>query len=288
MLCSMTGFARAEDTCEQGDLTWEVRSVNHRYLEIGFRLPEEFRRLEGQLRSQLQSRLTRGKVDCAFRYRLTDVQGAALELNLPLLDSLLVQIHKLNEKLADPAPVRAQDVLAWPGVVQSADRDMESIHAACLELFGKALAQLVDMRMTEGGRTEKILQGKCEEIRSIVRNVRERYPQVLASAREKLQKRAAELLLEVDQARLEQELVYLAQKLDIMEELDRLESHLDEMSSIFARREAAGRRLDFLLQECHREANTLSVKSADVETTRVAVDLKVLVEQMREQVQNVE
>ncbi len=288
MLCSMTGFARVEDTCEQGNLSWEVRSVNHRYLEINFRLPEEVRRLEVPLRSYLQARLARGKIDCAFRYRLTDTQTAALELNTPLLESLLLQIRQVNEKLPDSAPARAMDILAWPGMVQTAERDMKGFHAACSGLFEKAVEQLVGMRATEGERTEKILQDKCAEVRSIVRKVRARYPQVLAAIREKLQQRVGELRGEVDQTRLEQELVYLAQKLDVMEELDRLESHLDEMSSIFACQGATGRRLDFLMQEFHREANTLAAKSADTETTQAAVDLKVLIEQMREQVQNVE
>lgn len=288
MLHSMTGFARVEDTSELGDLVWEVRSVNHRYLDISFRLPEEFRRLELSLRKHLQARFTRGKIDCAFRYRFTDVQSAALELNRPLLDCLLVQIQQLNEKLSDPAPVRASDVLAWPGVVQSAERDMQAFHAACTRLFEKAVDQLADTRSAEGARIEAILLDKCAEVRSIVTAVRNRYPQVLASVREKLQQRAGELLHELDPVRLEQELVFLAQKLDIMEELDRLQSHLDEMASIFASRDVSGRRLDFLIQEFHREANTLSSKSADLETTRAAVDLKVLIEQMREQVQNIE
>lgn len=288
MLCSMTGFARVEDTCEQGNLCWEVRSVNHRYLDISFRLPEEVRRLEARLRSHLQDRLARGKVDCVFRYRMAEVQAAALELNRPLLDSLVQQICRVNEKLPVSAPVTATDILAWPGMIQAVEGDRESFHAACFSLFEQAVGQLVDMRAAEGRRIEKILQGKCAEVRSIVRDVRTRHPQALASIREKLQQRIEELLEGVDQARFEQELVYLAQKMDIMEELDRLDSHLDEMASIFAGQEAVGRRLDFLMQEFHREANTLAAKSADAETTQAAVDLKVLIEQMREQVQNVE
>lgn len=288
MLCSMTGFARVEDTCEQGNLCWEVRSVNHRYLDINFRMPEEVRRLEARLRSHLQDQLARGKVDCVFRYRMAEVQAAALELNRPLLDSLVQQICRVNEKLSVSAPVTATDILAWPGMIQAVEDDRESFHAACFGLFEKAVGQLVDMRAAEGRRIEKILQDKCAEVRSIVQDVRARRPQALASIREKLQQRIEELLEGADQARFEQELVYLAQKMDITEELDRLDSHLDEMTSIFACQEAVGRRLDFLMQEFHREANTLAAKSADVETTQAAVDLKVLIEQMREQVQNVE
>ena len=288
MLCSMTGFARVENTCRQGNLCWEVRSVNHRYLDVNFRLPEEVRRLEPRLRNHLQGRLGRGKIDCVFRYRMTESQTAALELNTPLLDSLVQQIRNVNEKLPTSAPVTATDILAWPGMIQAVEDDRESFHAACFSLFEETIGQLVDMRAAEGRRIEKILQDKCAEVQSIVRDVRVRHPQALASIREKLQQRVEELLEGVDQARFEQELVYLAQKMDIMEELDRLDSHLEEMASIFECQEATGRRLDFLMQEFHREANTLAAKSADVETTQAAVDLKVLIEQMREQVQNVE
>lgn len=288
MLCSMTGFARVEDTCEQGNLVWELRSVNHRYLEINFRLPEEVRRLETQLRKYLQTKLARGKVDCVLRYQLADSQTAVLELNEPLLESLIQQITYVNSKLPEYALPKAMDMLAWPGVVHTAQADMESFHAACFEFFKNAVNQLTDMRSTEGQRIEKILQEKCAEIETIVKQVRDRQPQVLVAIKEKLQLRIEELTVELDQNRFEQELVYLAQKLDIAEELDRLESHLSEMSSIFERKEPIGRRLDFLMQEFHREANTLASKSADVETTQASVNLKVLIEQMREQVQNVE
>ena len=288
MLRSMTGFARVEDTSEQGNLSWEVRSVNHRYLDISFRLPEEIRRLEVQLRNHLQNRLARGKIDCVFRYRMAETQTAELELNEPLLDSLLLQIRRVNEKLSESAPVAPADILAWPGMIQAVESDRENFHTACFSLFERAVEQLADTRATEGRRIEKILQDKCYEIRSIVRSVRARHPQVLASIREKLQQRIEELMEAVDQSRFEQELVYLAQKMDSVEELDRLDSHLDEMSSIFACQEATGRRLDFVMQEFNREANTLAAKSADVETSQAAINLKVLIEQMREQVQNVE
>ena len=288
MLCSMTGFAREEDTCEQGSLTWELRSVNHRYLEINFRLPEEMRRLETQLRKQLQSRLARGKVDCVLRYQFADTQAAVLELNKPLLDSLVQQITQVHNKLPEYQPTKAMDILAWPGVVHTAQTDMESFRTVCLELFKSTKDQLVEMRSTEGQRIAMMLRERCAEIESSVTKVRHRRPQVLAAIREKLQQRIEELVSEVDQNRLEQELVYISQKLDVAEELDRLESHLSEMASIFDRKDATGRRLDFLMQEFNREANTLGSKSADIETTQASVDLKVLIEQMREQVQNVE
>lgn len=288
VLCSMTGFARVEDTCEQGSLSWELRSVNHRYLEVGFRLPDEVRGLEPQFRSYLQARLARGKVDCVFRCQLEEQHASDLKVNEPLLESLLRQIAYVNDKLPQHAPAKAIDVLAWPGLVQAVQADTENFHAACYELFTGAADQLVEMRATEGRRIEKMLQERCAAIDVIVKKIRSRHDQVLIALRGKVQQRLEELSVEIDQNRLEQELVYLAQKLDIAEELDRLESHISEMANIFSRKEPTGRRLDFLMQEFHREANTLSSKSADAETTRASVDLKVLIEQMREQVQNVE
>lgn len=288
MLCSMTGFARVEDVCDQGNVSWEIRSVNHRYLEINFRLPEEVRRIEPQLRKFLQSKLARGKVDCTFRYQLADAQAAALELNEPLLDSLIKQINHVNEKLPQATPAEAVDLLSWPGVVRTTETDMNSFHATCIELFKTATEQLVDMRGTEGERLKNMLQERCEEIANLVKKVRIRYPQVLKAIKQKQQQRIDELNVEMDQQRFEQELVYASQKLDVAEELDRLDSHLVEMQTIFDRKNPIGRRLDFLMQEFNREANTLASKSADIETTQAAVDLKVLIEQMREQVQNIE
>ena len=292
MLSSMTGFARVEDVCDQGDfegnVSWELRSVNHRYLEINFRLPEEVRRIEPQLRKILQSKLARGKVDCSFRYQLADAQTAALELNEPLLESLIKQINHVNEKLPQATPAEAVDLLSWPGVVRSAETDMNSFHATCLELFKTATQQLVEMRGTEGVRLKDMLQERCDEITNIVKQVRKRYPQVIDAIRQKQKQRIEELNIDIDQQRFEQELVYTSQKLDVAEELDRLDSHLAEMSTIFNRKDPIGRRLDFLMQEFNREANTLASKSADIETTQASVDLKVLIEQMREQVQNIE
>ena len=288
MLSSMTGFARVEDVCEQGNVSWELRSVNHRYLEINFRLPEEVRRIEPQLRKILQSKLARGKIDCSFRYQFADAQTAALELNEPLLESLIKQINHVNEKLPQATPAEAVDLLSWPGVVRSTETDMSSFHATCLELFNTATQQLVEMRGTEGVRLKDMLQQRCNEITDIVKQVRNRYPQVIEAIRHKQKQRIEELNIDIDQQRFEQELVYTSQKLDVAEELDRLDSHLTEMNTIFDRKDPIGRRLDFLMQEFNREANTLASKSADIETTQASVDLKVLIEQMREQVQNIE
>lgn len=288
MLCSMTGFARVEDANEHGNLSWEIRSVNHRYLEVNFRLPEEVRRLEPQLRQYLQKHLARGKVDCVFRYQLAEAQTASLEINQPLLDSLLDRVHHVNELLPQSTPANAVDLLAWPGVVNAGETDMQSFHKNCFALFKTAAQQLIEMRGTEGERLKTMLQERCQQMDGIVKQVRKRYPQVLEALKSKQQQRLDELNIDFDQQRFEQELVYTAQKLDIAEELDRLDSHLSEMQNIFERKDPIGRRLDFLMQEFNREANTLASKSADIETTQAAVDLKVLIEQMREQVQNIE
>ena len=284
----MTGFARVEDASEQGNLSWELRSVNHRYLEINFRLPEEVRRLEPQLRQYMQKHLARGKVDCVLRYQLAEAQTAALEINQPLLDSLLDQVHHVNELLPQSTPAKAMDLLTWPGVVNAGETDMQSFHKNCFALFKTAAQQLIEMRGTEGERLKTMLQERCQQMDGIVKQVRKRYPEVLEALKTKQKQRIDELNIEFDQQRFEQELVYTAQKLDIAEELDRLDSHLSEMQSIFDRKDPIGRRLDFLMQEFNREANTLASKSADIETTQAAVDLKVLIEQMREQVQNIE
>lgn len=288
MLCSMTGFARLEDTNELGNYSWEIRSVNHRYLEINFRLPEEVRSLEPQLRTHLQANLARGKIDCIFRYQLSENQSAELEVNQPLLESLIAQVSQVSNKLPDVAATKAIDLLAWPGIVNTAQANMDLFKATCFELFKNSTQQLIEMRSAEGDRLAGMLKERCSSIDSIVKKVRSRQPEVVAAIKEKLLQRVTEITTEIDEARLEQELVYLAQKLDVAEELDRIESHLSEMAGIFDRKEPIGRRLDFLMQEFHREANTLASKSADIETTQAAVDLKVLIEQMREQVQNIE
>ena len=288
MLCSMTGFARLEDGNEIGNFSWEMRSVNHRYLEINFRLPEEVRSLEPNLRKHLQNNLARGKVDCIFRYQLSENQSAALEVNEPLLDSLLKQVERVSKRLPGTDASNAINILAWPGIVSTAQTNMDLFQASCIKLFEQATQQLVEMRTTEGKRLAELLKERCTSIEVIVKKIRVRQPGILAAIKEKLQLRISELNVEVDETRLEQELVYLTQKLDVAEELDRIESHLSEMKSIFARKEPVGRRLDFLMQEFHREANTLASKSADIETTQAAVELKVLIEQMREQVQNIE
>jgi len=287
MIHSMTAFARRESQGDWGTFTIELRSVNHRYLELGLRLPEEVRVLEPRIRDKMNQTLGRGKVDCNIRYQ-APAEYASLEINRELVTQLAHITREIDGIIYNPAPVNSFDVLRWPGVLQLPTPDPERLHAEAMNLLDAALAELVDTRAREGDKLKDLLLQRCTAMTDIVAQVNTRRPEVLARARERLDARLAELRGELDQARLEQELVLLAQRLDVEEELDRLNAHLNEVRRVLEQKEPVGRRLDFLMQELNREANTLSSKSQDVDTTRYAVDLKVLIEQMREQVQNIE
>ncbi len=288
MIRSMTAFARREATGEWGALVWELRSVNHRYLEVSLRLPEDFRGLEAQLRDKANVRLGRGKVDATLRYKLNDLMATEIVVNHDLVNALVKATHQVEELMNNPARISAMAVLSWPGATLQPEQDMTPMISAALALFDEAMDELVESRQGEGGRIKEMIESRCRQMQEIVASVRTRRPQVLAALREKLLGRLADLDIESDNNRLEQELVLLAQKLDVDEELDRLDSHLKEVGSVLEREEPVGRRLDFLMQEFNREANTLGSKSSDIETTQAAVDIKVLIEQMREQVQNIE
>lgn len=289
MLRSMTAFARIETNTEMGLLTWEIRSVNHRYLELGFRLPEDLRALEQTFREKIASHLNRGKVDCQLRYRQSEQLTAKIELNEEVIKSLAEACMRLkrllNAAAAEPDPM---DLLRWQGVIKENDTDPAPLHKSALESLETALISLINNREREGARIQDMLQERCGVLSKIVGNVRKRRPFVQQAIREKLEARLAELKVAVDPNRFEQELVFIAQKMDVDEELDRLDTHINEVIAVLKRKEPVGRRLDFLMQELNREANTLSSKSGDIETTQAAVDLKVLIEQMREQVQNIE
>jgi len=288
MVYSMTAFARAESRQEWGELTWEVRSVNHRYLESFFRLPEELRALETKCRELAGKKLKRGKLDCQLRYKRIISGQQNLQLNEDLAKQVIHLCHELDTHLSGASSISAMQVLRWPDVVREPELEIDSISSAALKLFEETLDELAAMRAGEGGRLKTMLLQRCDGIEKIIPTVRENRPQVLAAIREKLNQRLSEITEKPDMERLEQELVFQAQKLDVDEELDRLESHLEEVRAVLNRDEPVGRRLDFLMQEFNREANTLGSKSAHVETTRASVDLKVLIEQMREQVQNIE
>lgn len=287
MIRSMTAFAAVEQATAWGTLTCELRAVNHRYLELGVRLPEELRLIEPVLREQVSARLARGKVDIGFRFTGGGARGGDLRLNPLMLERLGHIARELTVQL--PAlRIEMTELLRFPGVLDETRPDQGALCETALALLDRCLDQFVSAREREG---EKLAHGMRERIDAIggnVAKVREWMPQIREALQQRLRARLAEFSMVSDSGRLEQELVLGLQKLDIDEELDRLDSHLDEARRIMGLDEAVGRRLDFLLQEFNREANTLGSKSVDARTSQIAVDLKVLIEQLREQVQNIE
>jgi uncharacterized protein (TIGR00255 family) len=289
MIRSMTGFARRERQGTWGTLTCELRSVNHRYLELSLRLPDDLRGLETEARQLLSGSLRRGKVDAGVYLRGAPAVAAALELNGPLIEQLVRSAGEVGALAGSAAgPVNPFDVLRWPGVIRETERDVTPLAAEAMDLLRETAADLNDARAREGARIREMLAQRCEGLRGLVALVRARLPEVAARIRSRVVDRIAQLGATVDPERLEQEIVLLAHKMDVEEELDRLGSHVTETLQVLDSTEPSGRRLDFLMQEFNREANTLSSKSQDTETTRAAMDMKVLIEQMREQVQNVE
>ncbi len=289
MIRSMTGFARAQAQHELGSLVFEVRSVNHRYLEVGLRLPEEFRALESGVRERVAARLARGKVDVGLKYQKAGDATAGFAVN----DGLVAALGTAGQTIdaawpAALAPLTTGDVMRWPGVLTEVARDLAPLHEAALALLDQALDELVAHREREGARLAKMLRERLDGVAGEVRGLRARVADLSGLLMNKMRERVAALDVAADEARLEQEVALLAQKADVAEELDRLDSHVAEGRDALSRDEPVGRRLDFLMQEFNREANTLASKSHDAESTRASVELKVLIEQMREQVQNVE
>ena len=288
MIVSMTGFARREATGPWGTLVCELRSVNHRFLECGFRLPDDLRGAESELRQIATRELKRGKVDCTVSFRPGHGAEVALDIDREALERVLARVRELAAAFPENHTVNVMDVLRWPGVVREDGAGGEELIGAARTLFASAVTDLVAARSREGVRLRELIEQRCTLLENLVAQVRTRLPEVQARVRERLNDRLAELKAQVDQDRLEQELAMLLQRLDVDEELDRLTGHIEEIRRVTGAGEPAGRRLDFLMQELNREANTLSSKSQDLETTRAAVDMKVVIEQMREQVQNIE
>jgi len=293
MISSMTGFARRQAGGDFGELTCELRSVNHRYLEPGFRLPEELRSLESELRQMLARELRRGKLDCTVHLRGSHQAERELRLDKAALEKLLERTGEIAERvpgggLAIGVRLDPLDVLRWPGVLKDDAPDSESLQGACRTLFLATVRDLSAARQREGQRLRELIEQRCTGLAALVGGLRTRMPELRERLRNRLHERLAELGTTVDAARFEQEVVLLLQRADVDEELDRLEGHIAEIRRVIDADEAAGRRLDFLMQELNREANTLSSKSQEIELTRIAVDMKVLIEQMREQVQNIE
>jgi len=288
MLHSMTGFARASSESAIGTLTWEIRAVNHRYLDVQFKMPEDLRPNEQEFRQRVSDCLGRGKVECALYFRRALDRDSELSIDAELVKLIGHRISNITVNLPNVAAVNPIEILRWPGVVQQPEVDVEPLLEAARKLLDEALEAIGAMRGAEGERVTAMLASRCDEIGTIAAAVRARMPEVLEATRARQRERIAALDVEADPARLEVELALIAQKLDVAEELDRLDSHLVEIRDALESDKPVGRRLDFLMQELNREANTLASKSADTGTTRAAVDLKVLIEQMREQIQNIE
>jgi uncharacterized protein (TIGR00255 family) len=288
MINSMTGFASGEAATGEGELSWELRSVNHRYLEAQFRLPEGFRSLETALRDILGTKLLRGKVDAVLQFRPAAQTAAAIHINKELAAQVISSARDIETDIHAPGALAAIDVMRWPGVVTEQAVDVSQLFEPVKQLLDETLGSLCTARASEGARIHVLIDARLSQISELVKGVRARMPAVLEKVRNKIQERAETLSAKLDNDRLEQELVMLAQKMDVAEELDRLDAHVEETRDTFKTDGAVGRKLDFLMQEFNREANTLGSKSADAETTKAAVDLKVLIEQMREQIQNVE
>jgi len=284
----MTGFAAASRTLSRCTLSIELRSVNSRYLDINFRLPEELRAIESQLRETLMARVNRGKLEC--RMSIVDLPAAQreLELNAELVTRLAAAGRQVQGLVGEARPLTVADILRWPGVIGEPDLSLDELGTSAVALLEAALRDFTASREREGEKLKQVILDRAGRMQELVEGIVPKVPQLIASYREKLAARLSEAALNPEDDRIRQEIVLFASKIDVDEELSRLSAHIKELQHVLAKGGAVGRRLDFLMQEFNREANTLGSKSADLESTQVAVELKVLIEQMREQVQNIE
>lgn len=288
MVYSMTAFSRQQLEHEWGSLTWEIRSVNHRYLEPSIRLPENFRSLENPIRKQLRDKLYRGKIECLLRFRTVEANQIDWQLNLDLISQLTKANLEINSNIGGDYKLSSLDILKWPGVISDQSIDEEIFNKEAMGLFEKALDDLMVVREREGASLREAILKRIASIQRIIDSIQAKMPSIILKQKENLLNKLEDIKAEFEPTRLEQEITLLAQKADVDEELDRLNSHLQEAKRVLDSGGQIGRRLDFLMQELNREANTLSSKSIVVETTQSAVELKVLIEQMREQIQNIE
>ncbi|SOB76844.1 TIGR00255 family protein [Marinobacter sp. LV10R510-11A] len=288
MIKSMTAFARKDIQDSQGTLTCEIRTVNHRYLEPSFRLPEALRELENPFREELRKQLNRGKVDVSIRLQSTEAGVPKFEVNEDIAQAVNQAANHVNRMLDNPAHINALEILRWPGVLSVPEQDFSSVKESAMKLFAQTVEELAVVREREGERLRPLFEDRLTQMNTLIATVRNGMPGLLKAQEEHLRERFQKARIELDPERITQEMVMLAQKSDVAEELDRLDAHISEVTDTLKRDEAIGRRLDFLMQELNREANTLSSKSIDAGVTRTAVDLKVLIEQVREQVQNIE
>ncbi|WGE84800.1 YicC/YloC family endoribonuclease [Actinobacillus equuli] len=287
MIYSMTAFAHLEIKKEWGNAVWEIRSVNQRFLETYFRLPEQFRNLEMTLRERLRASLTRGKVECSLRIELSNNQNSELALNKEYAEKVISSLQTLRG-IAGEGEINLVDILRYPGVVDAQTQDLDQIGQDLLAGFEQILADFIAMRGREGANLQALIQQRLDTIAEIATKVQVQMPEILQWQKDKLQQRFDELNLQLDPQRLEQEMVLTAQRVDVAEELDRLQLHVKETTNVLKKGGAVGRKLDFMMQELNRESNTLASKSINADVTNSAVELKVLIEQMREQIQNLE
>ncbi|MFT5574268.1 MAG: hypothetical protein ACI9FR_003206 [Cryomorphaceae bacterium] len=286
MTQSMTAYSQAALNTEIGEISCELRSVNHRYLDIAPRMPEELRVHESTLREAISARLTRGRIDVFIR--LKENEGNNLEPNTEVTAQLQSLLKLMQDQVPDMQAIRAIDVLRWPGVLQAKKIDPSVLKEALFKIIEQALDGLLESRATEGEKMAELITLRLSGMQTVIGEVSDFLPEIVSSYRTRLEEKLAEIKDQLDPSRLEQEMVIFLQKTDVAEELDRLNVHIEEVSAVLAKPEPAGRRLDFLMQELNREANTLGSKAHDPRLTKAAVDLKVLIEQMREQVQNIE
>ncbi|EHA1125012.1 YicC family protein [Vibrio navarrensis] len=288
MIYSMTGYARKEVKSDWGTAVWEIRSVNQRYLETYFRLPEQFRGLEPLLRDRFRQRLARGKVECNLRFEANPAAKSELKINEALAKQVIKAAEQVMHMTGELSRINPFQVMQWPGVMETPEQDMDTINKALLATFDEALAEFIESRGREGDNMKALIEQRLEAISAEVVKVRARMPEILQWQRERLLGKFEEAKIELDATRVEQELILLAQKSDVAEELDRLDSHVKEARNVLKKGGACGRKLDFMMQEFNRESNTLASKSIATDITASGVELKVLIEQMREQIQNIE
>lgn len=287
MIHSMTAYARKEFKGDWGTAVWEIRSVNQRYLETYIRLPEQFRGLEAVLRERFRKQLQRGKVECNLRFEASAANSGALQLNEALAEKLIESANWVAQK-AGKAKLNPVDILRWPGVMETAEKDMGELSTDLLRFFDETLGEFLESRASEGEKLQAMLEQRLAGITEQAAFVQSKMPEIIQWQRERIQKKFSDAKIELDETRVEQELILMAQKLDVAEEIDRLNAHVTETHSILKKGGACGRRLDFMMQEFNRESNTLGSKSISTDITKSAVELKVLIEQMREQLQNIE
>ncbi len=288
MPSSMTGFARKEVRHDWGTIICEVRTVNHRYLEPFFRLPDPLKSVEPDLRESLKKSLNRGKAEISIHLKTDTSDTPQMELNSELAKTLSDMANALKSELKSEAQLNPLELLRWPGIIRTAEVDPDTLELESQKLFQGTLALLIENRKREGEELKKFILQRLDEVTTKVSMVRKRLPEVLEQHRNKLKSKIESLKVEIDEDRFNQEAIYIAQKADVAEELDRLDAHVQETKHTLKQNQPIGRRLDFLMQEFNRESNTLSSKSMASDVTQIAVDLKVLIEQMREQIQNIE